>query len=575
MLTVDKLREIHATVRRAIELGIDVQPDELELLLDAEMSALLQEVVNGRADDEAIVALVKHHWPDVLLDGWQATLIRHILSGQHSDLNEVLIKGCTKAGKGFAVALASCLWFQAAPECKVIITSQRHKHAHDVMFGEILRCRKQMRYACEGDDLDTRIKTNEQKYVITASPESGEGFSGQHGPATLFIFDEATSISEVFWDLAKTQAACMVALANPRTMSGWFRNAFPSHAPDTTQVVTIPGGRRYLATVGGQDCLNVKAGERRIRDQITKERYLAIRAHPNPRWGDIFADGKFPTIDEDILVISPDWLERHCAAMHDELPIDAFGLDVAASESGDRSEFSMGGVSGCKVIHELQTVDTMRVVAWVIKLAERYEIDLKSGQHPVTVDMDGLGKGTGDRLRELGVWVLEFRGNATSQVDPKQYANLRTESYAELGNRLNPRGSWPDTPWALPRDEELKEDLCAPEKIYQSDGIRFGLTPKDDKRGTYKGETLRQRLGRSPDKGDAVVYLYHAVQELVRGAQYQLPDDLIASGEDPREESRPFDDAELEELDDPFLKELLTTTNQLDDDRERQAYDWE
>lgn len=577
MIPDDQLILAWQAVTKASSEGVELPLEELEAALDSDVAELLQAVTRGEGGAKEVGVLVRHHWPDILLDDWQASIIWHILSGQNTDLNEVVIKGCTRAGKGFAVALASCLWFQAVSECKIVITSQRHKHAHDVMFGELLKCRKRMKHPCPGDNGIQRVRQSEQKYIVTASPESGEGFSGQHGPATLFLFDEATSVSEEYWDQAKTQAACVVALANPRTMSGWFRGLFPAASMDETQMMEIPGGRRYLVTVGGGDCLNVKEGKHMIPSQITRERYLALKEHPNPRWSRVMADGLFPEEDEDILVIAPSWLERHIQGWRSDIHVAAFGLDVAASEAGDKTVLAAGGSGGCVGVDELQDVDTMRVVAWVIRIAQdKYGIDLKAGGTAVVVDMDGLGKGVGDRLVEVGVHVIEFRGNATSEVDPKQYANLRAEAYGELGRRLDPRGAFPDEVWGLPRDADLLEDLCAPERIYSSDGVKFRLTPKDHPGGKeltrHKGLTIRQKLGRSPDKGDAVAYLYHGVRAYQTALSWKdrFSGDILASGEDPEEERRPFTDDELEELPD-YLKELVQQSRLTEEDRK----EWE
>ena len=156
---------------------------------------------------------------------------------------------------------------------------------------------------------------------------------------------------------------------------------------------------------------------------------------------------------------------------------------------------------------------------------------------------------------------MEFRGNATSKADPKTYANLRAEAYGELGNRLNPKGAWPDEPWAIPRDSELEEDLCAPERIYTSDGIKFRLTPKAATRN-FQGESLQKKLGRSPDKGDAVAYLYHAVREFLKGAEWNelQAAPLIASGDDP-DERTPLTEEEVQELPD-WLKDIVLETRE-------------
>lgn len=831
----------------------------------------LEAATRGQLSEDGVRRLVEHYWPDAVLDGWQTRLILAVLSGAESEVSQVAIKGCTKAGKGYSVALAACLWFQLDRPTKIVVTSASHKHAHEVMFGEILRQMKRMDNRAETDIGVRRVWTSEEKYIVTASPESGEGFchddqtdvltrrgwvpfaeltmedecltmdpetrvseyrsptaicrqrykgpmyryrakgadfcvtpghlmfaesarsnsegndcfslrsietlrrshmlrdvswdgvssdwfvlpqlvtfergrkykwpsrripmkawmrflgwyfsdgnlqfqrgrasgvcvtqgkeqtihevrsvfrelgfdfnetervrdglksvsfvitnrqladhlsqfgcpkknrrvpqyvressrlmirefvsafckgdgfrltgkrwivygsykglmddvhelalkcgyrasmsvretageqtvirgrtvttnrdkyvlgispggarikympnksevieydglvycatvpphhllftrrngqtlwsgnSGQHGPATLFIFDEASRGSEEYWDLAQTQAACSVALSNPRTMSGWFRRLYPSGAEDSEQVIDVPGsGKRVLFTVGGMDCVNVRTGRKVIADQIDRARYDAIMAHPNATWRRVFGEGKFPEQDEELQVIAYSWLERHHRAHRPDIPVEAFALDVAASIDGDRSVLAAGSDGGCAWVREKQTADTMQVVAWVLRQALDAGIELTSGAVPVVVDMDGVGVGVGNRLAEQGVWVVEHRGNEASSVDSKTYANRRAETYGELGLRLNPKGPYPDEPWALPISTELDEDLTAPERVYKSDGIKWGLTPKDKPTPSYKGATIRETLGRSPDVGDAVAMLYRAVRE--------------------------------------------------------------
>jgi hypothetical protein len=216
-------------------------------------------------------------------------------------------------------------------------------------------------------------------------------------------------------------------------------------------------------------------------------------------------------------VIPASWLKRHEEAWKQtrgEVSVEAFGLDVAASLHGDETILAAGGSAGLRCLHALQEADTMQTVAWVLTLArEQYDIDLTAGETPVAVDMDGLGKGVGDRLAEQGVHVVEIRGGRPADVEPNTYTNKRAENYGELARRLDPAGPWGSEPWPLCPDPMLRAELVAHEKVYGSDGLRFRVTPKDRQPGgTFKGETLREKLGRSPDRADAVAYLYAAVR---------------------------------------------------------------
>jgi hypothetical protein len=81
-----------------------------------------------------------------------------------------------------------------------------------------------------------------------------------------------------------------------------------------------------------------------------------------------------------------------------------------------------------------------------------------------------------------------------------------------LSDRVSPDGRYFSTPFALPPDEMLRQDLTAPEKIYDSDGFKYRITPKARQHGMSKLQlTVSEKLGRSPDRGDALVYMYWGI----------------------------------------------------------------
>lgn len=492
--------------------------------------------------------------PCLRLDNWQ----RQIIAAYFNDsISEIFVKGNTKAGKGTSTSIAANLWYDVYPEAKIILTSQRFDHAIDVIFGEISKWRQKMKVPSPGRLTATGLSGSKQRYITVANPQSGEGFSGQHGPRTLFIFDEATSIPDGFYNDAQKQARKIAALANPRVLSGWFRASYPSKDPDTTQYVNGPFGLRLCVTVDGAQNLNVRErrlekplgppggiliGGREFRhnepipheyfdqvrtlipEQCDYGRFMGICQHPDPRHIAVFARGKFPEEDPEKQVILGSWLGRHEAAYDAANPpkVEAFGLDVARSMDGDATCLTAGGRTGLRAKHLWKFNDTMFHVNEVLRIAgQEYGIDLKQGRHPVTVDMDGLGAGVGDRLKELGVWVIEFRGNAGSQVDPKTYGNARAEAYATLGRRLDPNDRWGQEPWAMPIDENLREELTAPEKVYKADYLRFHITPKyTPAGGDENAMTIKKKLNRSPDTADSVVMMFVGVREIANWNEF-------------------------------------------------------
>lgn len=528
---------------------------ELAIVDDGLDGLQVEEIIAGIKAGTAIVQdLVAVYWPDAILDIHQVDIIDSMIVGMTTNLNELCIKGCTGAGKGAAVAIGANLWFEISPESKIIVTSVRHAHAVDILFGEIIRWRKKMTGTPAGRMHRTQIFDTESHFMVVANPETGEGFSGYHGPAVLMLFDEASMVNEEFWDLAMTQATLRVALSNPRTLGGWFRRLFPSIEPDECQTIDLPGeSRRRLVTVDAKDCLNVRTNTHAIPGQITSEQYATIMAHPSAWYRRVFGDGQFPLEDPESQLILPSWLDRHIKAFdHADIVVEAFGFDIAASEHGDATVLAAGGSRGCLDLHIRRRVDVMATTGWAIELIQsRYDIDILQGQYPICVDADGIGLGVADRLEEQGAWVIRHVGSESAE-DRQRHFNRRAETWGLLSDRLNPEEQFGHLAWAIPNDSELIEELIAQEKETQSDGQKFKLIPKKE---------IKKKLGRSPDRGDAVAYLYMAVRQLHSGGD----DSQIRDGEMLIISPDEVDDYESDEHDDDFNQDLADIIQAVDD----------
>ena len=69
----------------------------------------------------------------------------------------------------------------------------------------------------------------------------------------------------------------------------------------------------------------------------------------------------------------------------------------------------------------------------------------------------------------------------------------------------------------IDRFKRLAEELTAPEKIFIGyDGAKFNITPKtraqmsETLKKNWKGQTIHEKLKRSPDKADSAVIWYEA-----------------------------------------------------------------
>jgi hypothetical protein len=114
--------------------------------------------------------------------------------------------------------------------------------------------------------------------------------------------------------------------------------------------------------------------------------------------------------------------------------------------------------------------------------------------HRVTVDEPGVGGGVVDALHRMGVCVREYNGGSTPSTPKAQekFRNRRAETYWALRARLE-RGAI-----ALPPDDKLADELLAMDWTEGPDG-RVQIGSKDE---------LRARIGRSPDRADAVAMVF-------------------------------------------------------------------
>jgi hypothetical protein len=117
---------------------------------------------------------------------------------------------------------------------------------------------------------------------------------------------------------------------------------------------------------------------------------------------------------------------------------------------------------------------------------------------PINLDVIGIGGAVYDALSEAyNVVAINFgaKSDATDRTGKLRMGNLRMEYYWRMREALDPeRGDH----LALPDDPELKADLCAVKYEAKASGLYA-----EDK------ESIHERLGRSPDCGDAVVLALH------------------------------------------------------------------
>lgn len=229
----------------------------------------------------------------------------------------------------------------------------------------------------------------------------------------------------------------------------------------------------------------------------TEEYQKVLDALPEP-YRSAVRDGNFMAVRQDAenQIIPAKWvqeaMDRWTSKPPDHAPMSCLALDVAQG-GGDDGVIAKRYDAWFDELSVKPGADTPKPsdsAAWVIQ--ERLN------GCTIVVDLGGgYGGGVKERLEENGMEVTGFKGAKESVRRTKdktlEFTNLRTEALWRLREALDPDQEG-GSPVALPPDPELMSDLTTPTFEVTTRGIK--AMPK---------EKVKEILGRSPGKGDAVM----------------------------------------------------------------------
>lgn len=352
-------------------------------------------------------------------------------------------------------------------------------------------------------------------------------------PHDLIFFDELTDFSEsqymfiIQWNRSTTkgQRCRVVGSSNGPSDAGglwvvgrWAAWLDPTH-PNPAQSGEV---RWYLVDDSGQEIEVSGPGPYQVLGRnvtATSRTFIRSRLGDNPdlaetnygsrlmnQTGDnrkAYALGDFTVglEDDPDQAIPSDWVmqavDRWQPVPPAGVPMCSLGVDVAQGGSDS-------------------TVIARRHDGWFARLLSKPGKETKTGAEVaglvtahrrdgalVVIDVGGgWGAEAYGQLKGNDVEALAYMGVKESvqrSVDRQlKFRNVRTEAYWRFREALNPNQPQ-GSPIALPDDRMLIADLCAPRCKVASNGLE--LEPKVD---------LVKRLGRSPDRGDAVVMAWWA-----------------------------------------------------------------
>lgn len=398
------------------------------------------------------------------------------------------------------------LWAVCAfdTDVKVVTTASAWRQVKHYTWPEIRLWASRMDWGAAGmmplrrkrEILDTSISVGNKQAFAVASDDPAL-IEGAHATTLVYVFDEAKAIPAGVFDAAEGafsnagddtgSQAFALAISTPGERSGRFYDI----------CVRKPGYEDWQVR---HITVDEAIAEGRISRQWVEDR--------RAQWGEatVFQNrvlGEFSDSSEES-VVPLSWVERAIERWHacEGKGEGAVYLGVDPAYKGE-DRTAIARLRG-RVFEELETFakkDTMETAAMVEARARKYVAALTA------VDIIGVGAGVFDRLAEQKVRVLavnvahraEWRQGKPMTDDSGQltFVNLRSALWWIVREALDPNGV---DPVSLPPNDKLIGDLTAPTWRFRAGG-QIEVESKD---------TMRGRIGRSPDCADAVALALYA-----------------------------------------------------------------
>lgn len=321
----------------------------------------------------------------------------------------------------------------------------------------------------------------------TSKEENSEAFAGQHAAnsTSFYIFDEASGIPDKIWEVAEGGLTdgepMMFAFGNPTRNVGMFYNCFHR---DRSRWMTYKVDSREA--------------------QLTNKKNIEEWRQTYGEDSDFFKVrvlGEFPSVSTAQLIPT----DAVDAAMSREKPginTQTFtqaivGLDVARF-GDDATVLCTRAGRDCATVQwiTLRGADGRQVGERAHAHAQMLLDDYGFGQVRINFDRAGIGASVWEYFRynnmdpRIKVNAVDFGSGSRW---PMRYLNKRAEMWCLMKDWIVKDEG------VLPRDEELKEQLIAPEYMFTPTKNQIQLEAKKD---------IKKRLGVSPDRADALALTF-------------------------------------------------------------------
>lgn len=335
----------------------------------------------------------------------------------------------------------------------------------------------------------TKLEFAEQWFALGLSTNEPERFQGHHAPFLLLVVDEASGVAEGIFEAAEgfqtAEGAHVLLVGNPTKIGGQFHRAFTTERADwhTIHISTFDTPN-YTGEVVPAD----------VARSLPRKGWAEEKAR---QWGEgspmyqVRVLGNFPSEQSNtavpLHVVEAAQLRQVHADPH--LHLNTIACDVARFGDDETVIATRTGMR-VRLTRTYNGKATTETAGWLLREVRKYPPVSVS----VVIDDAGVGGGVTDIVREklaadpqyCIVPVTAYNGGHAAFV-PDEYPNRRSELWFTMAERL------PELD--LDTDDQLTADLSSPTYKMDSSGRRV-VESKD---------LTKARLGRSPDRGDAVL----------------------------------------------------------------------
>ncbi|MCQ2348960.1 MAG: hypothetical protein MJZ98_00605 [Paludibacteraceae bacterium] len=503
--------------------------------------------------DERLHKLM-HRWQDdwntFVYDVLKARLDKEqqaiITSVQHNKMTAVA--SGTARGKDYVAACAALCFLYLTPRfdkdgvmvqnTKVALTAPTSRQIDNIMMPEISRLYKQAKLL-PGNLLSSSIKTSHEEWFLTgfkASDDNTEAWSGFHAANVMFVVTEASGISEVVYNAIEGNLqnnSRLLLVFNPNVTTGYAANAMVSPRFNHFRLNSLNAENVVSKKVIYQGQVDYDWVQDKVNTWCTLVTEESIDEGEGDfkwegRWyrpNDLFRVkvlGLFPKVSEDMLIplhwitlANQRWKENEKnTKKYNSIP-PRYGVDVAGMgrdnsvwcERRDNRvvQFSKHD-SGGKADHTHVAGKTAQLLREQGSLA--------------FIDTIGEGAGVYSMLLEKGcknAVSCKFSQGANKLHDETgqyTFSNMRAYLFWCIRDWLDPKNKHDAQ---LPEDDELTQELTSIKWLFQSSGSII-IEPKDE---------IKKRIGRSPDKADALANTFFPERMNDRKAMQRLLEDAL------------------------------------------------